>query len=66
MNYGMKAQILKFFKFSLHQRLHIIVYTYFAFVRVPREFNLFLQTQLEWNQRKLVKSNGLSRVLMMN
>ena len=23
----------------------------------PREFNLFLQTQLRWNQRTLVKSN---------
>ena len=25
----------------------------------PREFNLFLQTQLRWNQRKSVKTNGL-------
>ena len=25
----------------------------------PREFNLFLQTQLNWNQRKSVKANGL-------
>ena len=32
----------------------------------PREFNRFLQTQLRWNQRKPVKSNGLSRVLMLN
>ena len=31
--------------------------------REPREFNLFLQTQLRWNQRKLVKSNGLSQFL---
>ena len=28
--------------------------------------SLFLQTQLRWNQRNLVKSNGLSRVLMLN
>ena len=26
----------------------------------PREFNLFLQTQLRWNQRKSFKTNGLS------
>ena len=25
----------------------------------PREFNLFLQTQLKWNQRKSVKTNDL-------
>ena len=32
----------------------------------PRVFILFLYTQLRWNQRNLVKSNGLSRVRMLN
>ena len=29
-----------------------------TFYAVAREFNLFLQTQLRWNQRKSVKTTG--------
>ena len=31
----------------------------FDLCQEPREFNLFLQIQIRWNQRKLVKINGL-------
>ena len=31
----------------------------FMHCQEPMEFNLFLQTQLKWNQRIIFKSNGL-------
>ena len=58
-----RLKIVRTVSFEEHSHYKICDIKY---VRNPREFNLFLHThQLRWNQRTLVKSNGLSRVLML-
>ena len=58
---GVIIHIGKKLKFKMTAKIITVLIIYF--VRNQRKFNLFLQTQLRWNQRKPVKSNGLSRVL---